>query len=218
MKRKSRKKVKRPKWRKAVRQAMLKAANNESRKKGVGRRRSFNYRWEHVKSVVSLAVKLAELVDADVEIVEAAAWLHDVAKTDGNGHARAGARFARNFLAETDFPPKKIAPVAQAIDQHVGLWLDEPLSDLEAMVLWDADKLTKLGMTAAVHFTGFFMARTKSLTTLDLIQRAKDVDWQKKTVKSMHTKPARKAAKSRLKRYRKFWDSLESEIDGDDLG
>ncbi len=197
---------------------MLKAAQRESRKNGKSRRVSFNYRWEHVKSVVVAAVKLAELVGADKEIVEAAAWLHDIAKNEGNGHAAAGARFARAFLVETDFPRKKIKRVAQAIDQHVGLWVDEPLSNLEAEVLWDADKLTKLGTTAAVHFTGLFMTRAESLTTVKLIRRARDADWQELTVKSMHTEPARRAAKARLKRYRKFWDSLEAEIRGQDIG
>ena len=40
----------------------------------------FAYRWEHVQAVVRLANRLAERTGADREIVEAAAWLHDVGK------------------------------------------------------------------------------------------------------------------------------------------
>jgi hypothetical protein len=33
----------------------------------------------------------------------------------------------------------------------------------------------------------------------------------------MHTKPARRAAKKRLKAYQALWDGLEAELRGDDL-
>ena len=84
-----------------------------------------NYRWEHVKAVVMLARKLARLTNADEEIVEAAAWLHDIRKDAADNHPQEGATYARQFLPTTDFPPEKIEPVAQAIIDHMGLWLDQ---------------------------------------------------------------------------------------------
>ncbi|VAW39977.1 hypothetical protein MNBD_CHLOROFLEXI01-1344, partial [hydrothermal vent metagenome] len=42
-------------------------------------------------------------------------------------------------------------------------------------------------------------------------------DWQAKTVASMHTKPAKRAAKKRLKAFNKVWDQLEAELAGEDL-
>jgi len=179
---------------------------------------SFNYRWEHVTAVVTLAQKLADLTGADEDIVEAAAWLHDVRKDEGNDHPAAGADFARDFLPKTDFPPQKIKHVARAISEHMGLWLDTPLKKLESQVLWDADKLAKIGLTAALHWTCNDIARAKSsYTTQDLIDRGNGQDWLPKTVASMHTKPARKAAQKRLKRYRKMWKKLQKELDGEDL-
>ena len=86
---------------------------------------SFNYRWEHVTNVVTLALKLADLVGADREVVEAAAWLHDVTKRDGESHATSGAIFARDFLPQTDFPPEKIDVVARAIADHKGTGIDQ---------------------------------------------------------------------------------------------
>ena len=137
-------------WRQAVREAMKGAAEEESTQSGVGKP-NFNYRWEHVSAVVTLATKLARLVGADEEVVEAAAWLHDISKTDGESHAETGAAFARHFLIKTDFPPDKIQDVALVILDHIGLWRDSPLTNLESMVLWDADKLSKIGLTAAFH-------------------------------------------------------------------
>ena len=89
---------------------------------------------------------------------------------------------------------------------------------LESQILWDADKLTKIGLTAAVHWTGGSLAKGKPHNTRTLIQQGRAADWQEKTVASMHTKPAQKAAKKRLKAYNKFWNKLEQELDGDDLG
>lgn len=178
---------------------------------------SFNYRWEHVIAVVNLASKLAKLTEADEEIVEAAAWLHDICKESKDNHPQEGAKFAREFLLKTDFPPEKIEAVAEAIEKHMGLWRNKPLKNLEAQVLWDADKLSKIGLTAAFHWTGSALAGTKSRELEELISRARSADWQEKTVASMHTKPARRAAKSRLKAFNKLWDKLEAELKGDDL-
>lgn len=204
-------------WRAAARKAMCEATEREARRRLGKTEPSFNYRWEHVTTVVKLAVKLARLTGADVEVVEAAAWLHDICKEKKDDHSREGARFARNFLRETDFPKNKIKRVAQAIEDHMGLWREEPLTNLESMVLWDADKLAKIGLTAAFHWTGWALAGSKLRDMDNLIARARSADWQRKTVNSMHTKPARRAAKKRLKAYNALWDGLEAELRGDDL-
>jgi putative nucleotidyltransferase with HDIG domain len=206
-----------PEWRAAVRQAMREAAEKETRQANSGAVSAFNYRWEHVTSVVTLAQKLARLVGADEEVVEAAAWLHDVAKSEGENHAETGAVFARQFLSKTDFPPQKIENVAQAIFDHVGLWRDSPLSNLESMVLWDADKLSKTGLTAAFHWTGMAISQEGEVTMADLITRRQHATWQAKTIISFHTEPARIAGEKRFVAFNWLWDELEAELNGDDL-
>jgi uncharacterized protein len=204
-------------WRSAVQKAMREATERELKLRHGKTDPSFNYRWEHVTAVVTLANKLAALTGADPEIVEAAAWLHDVRKETKDKHPQEGAKFARQFLPQTDFPKKKIEAVAIAIEQHMGLWRDKPLKDLESQVLWDADKLSKIGLTAAFHWTGSALAGTKSRELEQIILRARSADWQQKTVASMHTKPARRAAKKRLKSFNKLWEKLEAELNGADL-
>jgi uncharacterized protein len=205
-------------WRDAARQRMYEATLAELRGRYDTEKVSFNYRWEHVTTVVTLALKLAELTGADAAIVEAAAWLHDVRKyKDRDHHPLTGADFAREFLPTTDFPPEKIEAVAQAIADHMGLWRDEPLTVLESQVLWDADKLAKIGLTAVFHWTGFSLAGNEMRTLARLIERGLDAEWQAKTVASMHTAPARRAAEARLAAYRKVYDELARELDGSDL-
>ena len=204
-------------WRKAVQKAMRKSTEEEALERYGTREPLFNYRWEHVKAVVTLTLKLADLTGADREVIEAAAWLHDVCKREGENHPEAGAQFARRFLPKTDFPSQKIDSVARAIENHIGLWRNEPLQDLESQVLWDGDKLAKIGLTAAFHFTGGTLAKGQPKTTEDLIANGRDADWQEKTVASMHTEPARRAAQKRLEAYNQLWCTLEAELNGDDM-
>ncbi len=204
-------------WRKAVQEALRHATDAEALARFGKRRPAYNYRWEHVTAVVTLAVKLAELTGADRDVVEAAAWLHDVRKEAKDKHPREGAKFARKFLPETDFPPDKIERVAQAIEDHMGLWRDKPLTRLESQVLWDADKLAKLGLTAVFHRVGDVLAKGKPMTTANLMKNGRDAAWQANTVASMHTEPAQRAAIARFQAYNKLWDALAGELNGDDL-
>jgi len=207
-----------PSWREDVRAAMYEASLVELTGRNGTTEVSFNYRWEHVTTVVTLALRLAELTGADAEIVEAAAWLHDVRKyTDGNRHPIAGAAYARDFLPTTGFPPDKIEAVAAAIAEHMGLWRDEPLAVLESQVLWDADKLAKIGLTAVFHWAGGWLAGDEMRTLADLIARGRDAEWQARTVASMHTEPAKRAAAARLTAFRDLYDELERELTGADL-
>jgi len=159
------------------------------------------YRWEHVRQVVGLALGIGSRVDADLEVLLAAAWLHDISKGQPE-HAAAGAVAARSFLATTDFPPEKIEAVATAIAQHEGLTRPvgaPPLEPLEAAVLWDADKVSKLGVSALALALG---SANVIGSTLDARYQAtagfaRGVLAQ--TVRSMNTAPGRALAERRHK-------------------
>lgn len=204
-------------WRDTVRQMMYQSAFDEAQRKCDCDTPSFLYRWEHVLAVVTAGVRLAGLTGADVEVVEAAAWLHDIAKEAKDDHPRLGAAVARKVLPQTDFPSHKIEAVAHAIETHMGLWLDAPLDTLEAQVLWDADKLTKIGLTAAIHWLAGSVASNKQRTTEDIVADHQLAEWRSKTVASMHTEPARRAAIGRYAAYDRLWRELEMEWTGADL-
>ncbi|MCB0000100.1 MAG: HD domain-containing protein [Anaerolineales bacterium] len=205
------------KWQKAIRKEMLKATLREAQARYGTKDPAFNYRWEHVTAVVELATRLAEETGADPDIVVAAAWLHDIRKETGPRHPIEGAKFARSFLPKTDFPPQKIEAVAKAIEDHMGLWRKKPLKNLESMVLWDADKLAKIGLTAVFHGAGDVLNRNRPMTLKRLIKNGRNNQWQQRTVASMHTEPARRAAQTRLQIYNQLWDTLEQELHGADL-
>jgi uncharacterized protein len=206
----------RPSWREVVREAAHEAAIRETEARQEGREVLYNYRWEHVQSVARVAGRLAEILDADLEIVEAAAWLHDVAKGQGEDHGKEGAIRAEQILGQTDFAADKVAAVCHAIAKHVGLWVREPVETLEAAIVWDADKLTKLGATSVLHFAGYFVS-AGPCTTAHLIERMKDTAWQERTLGSFHTAPAREAGKKRFELFREFIRAAEAEQEARDL-
>lgn len=216
-KEKKKKKKEMGEWREHVREMMYRISLEEAQKRTGQLNPPFNYRWEHVQAVVQAALHLAAATGADSEVVECAAWLHDVAKDAGEDHPVEGAKIARQLLEQTNFPAEKIESVAIAIENHMGLWRETPLTHLESQVLWDADKLTKIGITAAIHWVCSTMARDKMHTTESLMTEMILADWRKKTVASMHTAPAKVAAKTRLEAYNNLWHQLARELEGRDL-
>jgi uncharacterized protein len=209
-----------PDWRTICQQRALKQATVEARKAWKlksAKAIPFNHRWEHVQSVVSMALWLARQTEADLEIVEAAAWLHDVRKGEPS-HGAAGAREARKILEETDFPPAKIDAVTTAIGLHAGLYRpadSAPIEPLEAAVLWDADKLTKIGVQALAYNLSMSYMRG-----LNLAQRRRNMmefthSVLGRTVTSMNTAPARRIAEQRYRTMLAVlttWEQEEEEV------
>lgn len=175
----------------------------------------FDHRWEHVQEVVHLALWLAGETGADLETVEAAAWLHDVCKGQPS-HAALGAATAARILAETDFPAAKLAAVADTILQHEKMYRPVgavPLQPIEAAVLWDADKLTKVGVQALAY-----MLSAHYLAGQPLKERLRDCEKFVQetlihTVRSMNTAPARQLAEERYAHMVQVLNLWRQEVD-----
>ncbi len=112
----------------------------------VGKRGAHSY--EHTLRVRQLCLLIGEKEGADLEILEAAALLHDIGRPEeevtGESHATIGANMAVAFLATTAFPPKKLPQVASAIQTHRFSENETPES-IEGEILSDADKLDAMG-------------------------------------------------------------------------
>jgi HD superfamily phosphodiesterase len=117
----------------------------------------YNYRGDHIEQVVQLAKHLAAETDADIEVVILAAWFHDYAKPGLGGvsiqnHGVLSAELAAEWLSKNGFDPNIILSVCDAIKKHVGLTLKKPLEPIEAQVLWEADKINKLGLVGLLQY------------------------------------------------------------------
>ena len=117
----------------------------------------YNYRLDHIEEVVVLAKYIADGSDADMKVITFAAWLHDLAKPGVGGipaqhHGIVSAEMAEEILTQEKIDRKTIECVSDVIRKHVGLTLKQPLEPLEAQILWEADKILKLGMIGFIQY------------------------------------------------------------------
>ncbi len=114
--------------------------------------------FDHILRVYRLAERIAEAEGADLEIVRAAALLHDVdggqSTTDSGqreSHHHSAADFARRTLKAEGWPDERIQAVEHCIRAHRFRDDREAPQTLEAKVLFDADKLDAIGAIGAAR-------------------------------------------------------------------
>ena len=115
--------------------------------------------FEHILQVLHLAEIIARQEGADLEIVRAAALLHDAEGTmPGNesrvNHHHASAEFAAQVLAQEGWDAERIAAVQHCIRAHRYRGTETPRT-LEARILFDADKLDVLGAIGVARVIGY---------------------------------------------------------------
>ena len=176
----------------------------------------YNTRFDHVVQVVKVAKYLAKETGADLDVVVMAAWLHDVAKPGTGGvpdHGEAGAEKARVFLLSEGVDPVTVERVCDVIRKHVGLTLKAPLEPIEAQVVWEADKLSKLGLTGVVHdiIAGIRYDPYKGIDGI-LARMQNALPLCREIAASMNTEQAKRLAKDRIRSFEHFIKSLENEL------
>jgi len=104
--------------------------------------------WYHIERVWKLAQTLAEAENANQEIAELGALLHDVAdwKFYG-GDDSEGPRQARKWLESISAPPDTISAVVQIVEgvSYKGAGVETPMETIEGRVVQDADRLDAIG-------------------------------------------------------------------------
>jgi HD superfamily phosphodiesterase len=113
----------------------------------------YNYRYQHVEQVERDALKLLKAQDGDEDIVLAAVWIHDRYKPqfEGEKHAARAAEWVKENLGKTGFPTGKIPAVVYAVANHANPPHTIPEKYEEARILWDADKLNKIGAVMVAY-------------------------------------------------------------------
>jgi len=115
--------------------------------------------FDHIQRVYRLAERLAQAEGADLEIVRAAALLHDaegpLTSNSRSDHQLASAEFAREILAVEGWPEERIEAVQHCIRAHRFRDDREQPETIEAKVLFDADKLDAIGAIGAVRAVAY---------------------------------------------------------------
>ena len=100
----------------------------------------FNF---HIKEVVKISKKLAKKLDADAEIVELAAWMHDSGSVvhGRDDHHITSSKLARAKLLKLNYPKQRIDHICNCILTHRGSQKLSPKT-LEAQILVEADTIS----------------------------------------------------------------------------
>ena len=185
---------------------------------------------DHTSRVCRNADKLlAELPEADADVVRLAALLHDVARPEEKGnsrvcHAKRGAEKAEKILKELNVEASLAQRIVAAVRTHRYRDNNVPAS-LEAQIVYDADKLDSLGAVGigrAFLFAGKFGARLHNTEKEALTHRAyskEDTAYREYLVKlrklpdAMLTAPGKRMALERIGFMQEFFDRLNEETE-----
>jgi len=197
---------------------------------------------DHIMRVYNMCLALAKSEKVDLEVLKAAALLHDIGgpremkdpsgKTD---HAIESAKMAKPILQKLGFPEKKIKHIQNCIVSHRYRSDNQP-ETIEAKILFDSDKLDALGAIGVARTLAWvgknkaFIYRKvnikkyakENLTGGKVNGRVKDKTKhspqmgfetkQKFIPGKLYTKKAKQIGKERLKFTKAFLDRLEREV------
>ena len=119
----------------------------------------------HFISMHNYSKELAEKLHADVELVEVAAWLHDIGSImrGRKDHHITGSRIAENKLKELNYPQDKIELIKRCILNHRGSTEEKNnRKSVEEKIITEADCLCTFD-DLAKHFWVVYSAEKKSL-------------------------------------------------------
>jgi uncharacterized protein len=193
--------------------------------------------FDHVLRVYHLAEKIALAEGADLEIVRAAALLHDAEGSATSGgdegrleHHQASAAFARQILEAEGWAEDRIAAVEHCIRSHRFRDESEQPQTLEARVLYDSDKLDVIGAIGVARTIAFdvvigqpIYAEPSEHFTRTGVKEPGEVHSSyheylfklKKIKDRLHTPTARALAVDRHRFLEEFFTRLPAEIRGD---
>jgi len=190
--------------------------------------------FDHILRVLRMAERIAKAEVADLEIVRAAALLHDASGAETGGEKRSehqhhSAEFAKEVLEAEGWPLERIAAVQHCIRAH-RFRGDEVPQSLEAKILFDADKLDVIGAfgvartlayDVVMHWPFHAEVSEQFLKTGKKIEGETHSSYHEFIFKlgriknRLHTKTAKQIAEGRQKFLNEFFAQLDAEARGE---
>ncbi|UTR07374.1 HD domain-containing protein [Alkalihalobacillus sp. LMS6] len=118
--------------------------------------------WYHIDRVRKVAVMLAEKENADQQIVELAALLHDTIDDKIVANEQVAVEEVKKFLVEQGLPKPALYKVL-AIIQTISFSKGQELSLLEAKIVQDADRLDAIGAIGIARTFQYSGARNQPI-------------------------------------------------------
>lgn len=164
----------------------------------------------HCEQVAKLALKIGRAEKASLDVLETAAWLHDVAAyeeiSSGKRSEVLSAETAKQFLEEKGYPSDFIQSVVDAILSCGWDPVKKP-SAVEQKVLADADFLHHIGPTGFVTTAVYYMAQGKNIGNIIQMMLQSIEFWK------IHTETGMKIFDARKRFAQRFAQFLKEEND-----
>ena len=201
------------------------------------------HNFDHVVRVYNLALNLCENEDVDLDVVKAAALLHDIGtqreakdKTGKTDHAIESAKMAGPILTRLKYPKDKIKHIQDCIISH-RYRTDQKPQTKEAQIVFDADKLETVGAIGIARIFAWTGKNNAHIyrkvdideyakenlggringKILDKTKHSPQINWQTKDkhiLGYLYTNRAKQIAKDRMSFSENFLKRLEDEING----
>jgi len=186
---------------------------------------------DHVDRVYKMCIHIGKIENADLEVLELAAILHDIARKEeklSNGeicHALEGAKKAKVLMEKHDIADDVIGKVVSCIRTHRSRSENE-FETLEAKILFDADKLDSIGAIGLARtfvFAGEIGSRVhnKDIDLENTYEYSKeDTAYREFLIKlskikdKMLTSEGKKIAEERHNYMVEFFKRINEEVDG----
>jgi uncharacterized protein len=190
--------------------------------------------FDHVLRVYHLAERIGAALDADLEVLRAAALMHDASGAhpgDEHGrasHERQSADFARATLESEGWEEDRIEAVMHCIRAHRYRGEERPQS-LEAKILFDADKLDVIGAFGVARTIGYAVQAGQPVFAAPSEQFLATGEEQpgephsayheylfklRRVPERLYTTPARDLAAARVQLMVAFFEGLQAEAAG----
>jgi uncharacterized protein len=191
--------------------------------------------FSHIERVYRMSERLALAEGADLEIVHAAALLHDADGTTPGSEARQehhlrSAEFAGKILREEGWLEERIEAVQHCVRAHRFRGDQEPPATKEAQCIFDADKLDVLGAIGVVRtvvYAALAGAPFYTPPSQQFIETGKEIEGElhsayheyiyklQKIEGKLFTHTAREIARDRSQYLGGFFEQLIAEINGE---
>ena len=183
---------------------LLKEMENEIRK---APNVSPSHKRDHVLRVWKTSKRLCERLGGDLEVMVAAALLHDLGRHHVNGrHGELSAELAKPILEKHNFPKEKIPKVLEAIIQHDYYIPAREMKLIESKILNDSDRKDVFGIIGVYRHVLFINAGRMRIEEV--------VPMSKKRWKSLTLPESRKLMRKDYEYIVNFFKVLEKELKG----
>jgi uncharacterized protein len=139
----------------------------------------------HFVPMVDYAKKLAEDLNANLEIVELAGWLHDIGSIiyGREDHHITGAEIAEKKLREFNYPEEKIILIKKCILNHRGS-KNYNRETIEEQIIAEADTMSNFDNISGIFMAAFLFENKNTEGAKEAVRKKLQNKWNQLSDKS----------------------------------